>query len=198
MAGQEGPSAAIEVAMTPAYFSMMQRMRKHGVKRRRTRRCGARGDVSFLDHWQWPSSCQAYLFPNRSGKRPIHKDIVCHAITKARRSFIAPQKCILLDPGRIRQKVAKAPGLRVQVVQLMDLARSNGFHFSPMCYWQHEQLALRKGGTTGVPRTSVFQFSRFFPQKSQLKVFFNPANSAKKLWNGPWRTPIGGTALLGC
>ena len=52
------------------------------------RRCGVRGAVSFKASWSWPTR-QNYLFPDRTGKSHIKKDIMCHAIQKARCSFKA-------------------------------------------------------------------------------------------------------------
>ena len=59
----------------------------------RKRRCGVRGAVSFKASWSWPTG-QNYLFPDRTGKSHIKKDIMCHAIQKARCSFKAMESHI--------------------------------------------------------------------------------------------------------
>jgi len=66
----------------------LRRLRKKGKSLVRKRRCGVRGTVSFKDSWSWPTG-QNYVFPDRTGKSHIKKDIVCHAIQKARCSFKA-------------------------------------------------------------------------------------------------------------
>ena len=80
----------------------LHRLRKQGKSRRRTRECGSRGKKQFKDSWTWPSG-NAFLFPNRAGTGHIEKDCVCHAITKARKTFVPPANhAAMLEPRRIR------------------------------------------------------------------------------------------------
>ncbi len=69
-----------------AILPTLRSLRKKGKAVVRKRRRGARGTVSFKDEWCWPTG-QKYLFPDRTGKSHIKKDVVCHAIQKARKSF---------------------------------------------------------------------------------------------------------------
>ena len=69
-----------------AILPTLRRLRKKGKAVVRKRRCGARGTVSFKDEWCWPTG-QKFLFPDRTGKSHIKKDVVCHAIQQARKSF---------------------------------------------------------------------------------------------------------------
>ena len=54
--------------------------------------------MCFDDAWVWPSG-NNYLFPDRTAKSHMKKDAVCHAITKARKSF---GKCTVISPEKIR------------------------------------------------------------------------------------------------
>ena len=54
--------------------------------------------MCFDDAWVWPSG-DNYLFPDRTAKSHMKKDAVCHAITKARKSF---GKCAVINPEKIR------------------------------------------------------------------------------------------------
>ena len=69
-----------------AILPTLRGLRKKGKAVVRKRRCGVRGTVSFKDEWYWPTG-QKYLFPDRTGKSHIKKDVVCHAIQQARKSF---------------------------------------------------------------------------------------------------------------
>lgn len=69
-----------------AILPTLRKLKKEGKTVRRKRNCGVRGQVSFQDSWMWPSG-QKYLFPDRSGKSHLKKDIVCHAIKKIRNTF---------------------------------------------------------------------------------------------------------------
>ena len=71
-----------------AVLPTLRRLRKKGKSLVRNRRCGVRGAMSFKDSWSWPTG-QNYLFPDRTGKSHIKKDMVCHAIQKARCSLKA-------------------------------------------------------------------------------------------------------------
>ena len=71
--------------LTPV-LSKLQSLKKKGVKRKRARNCGARGSVTFVDHWEWPKP-GAYLFPSQRTSGRVKKDAVCHSIVKARKSF---------------------------------------------------------------------------------------------------------------
>ena len=83
-----------------AVLPALRRLRSKGKSCRRTRKCGARRAESFKDTWKWPSG-NGFLFPNRTGKGHVTKDIVCHAIIKARKNF-SPPKAQMLNPTRVR------------------------------------------------------------------------------------------------
>ena len=52
---------------------------------------GMRGQERICDHWKWPSRASGFLFPSKyKPGRPMSKDVVSHAIVKARRSFNLP------------------------------------------------------------------------------------------------------------
>lgn len=64
----------------------LRALKKKGKSVVRKGRCGVRGTLNFKDEWRWPTG-QQYLFPDRTGKSHIKKDVVCHAVQKARNSF---------------------------------------------------------------------------------------------------------------
>ena len=78
-----------------AILPTLRGLKKNGKSVARKRRCGVRGTVSFKDAWRWPTG-QNYLFPDRTGKSHIKKDVVCHALQKVRNSFRA------MDSHKIR------------------------------------------------------------------------------------------------
>ena len=85
-----------------AVLPSLRGLRTKGKSYKRTLKCGARGVKKFQDEWRWPSSGQ-YLFPNQWGTGPKTKDAVCHAISKARKSFKPPKnQAAMLEPHRIR------------------------------------------------------------------------------------------------
>ena len=81
----------------------LRQLRAQGKTYHRTRKCGARGTKRIKDMWKWPPKKQQYLFPNQWGTGPKTKDVVAHAITKARKTFqpTKSQACVL-ETGRIR------------------------------------------------------------------------------------------------
>ena len=76
----------------------LQRLRENGLVARRKRQAGARGQVTVREEWKWPRG-DALLFPSsgRPGK-PMTKDVVSHAIVRARKTFEAQH----IDRSRIR------------------------------------------------------------------------------------------------
>ena len=69
-----------------AILPTLRTLRKKGKSVVRKRRCGVRGTVSFKDKWCWPTG-QKFLFQTGLGSPMIKKDVVCHAIQQARKSF---------------------------------------------------------------------------------------------------------------
>lgn len=92
--------------MMTAYMAKLQSLRKHGKSRRRSRECGARGKRSFIDKWVWPKG-SSYLFPNRKGNDHIKKDVVCHNISKAKKTFSPPASCRIQDVQLVRSHSAR-------------------------------------------------------------------------------------------
>ena len=80
------PCAGEEMPIDTSALKLLQSLKKKGVKRKHTRNCGARGSVTFVDHWEWPKP-GAYLFPSQRTSGRVKKDAVCHSIVKARKSF---------------------------------------------------------------------------------------------------------------
>ncbi|OLQ03028.1 hypothetical protein AK812_SmicGene14072 [Symbiodinium microadriaticum] len=76
----------------------LQRLRDKGLVVRRKRQAGARGQVTVREEWKWPRG-DALLFESegRPGK-PRTKDVVSHAIVRARKTFQAEH----IDRSRIR------------------------------------------------------------------------------------------------
>ena len=92
--------------MLACYLPLLKRLKKTGAKRRRQTHCGARGKHTWVDQWSWPSG-NRFLFPNRTGKAPMSKDIVCHRVVAARQTFVAPKGCMLEDVSNIRTHSAR-------------------------------------------------------------------------------------------
>ena len=89
--------------------SMMQGLRKKGIVVWRTRQAGARGEVRVKDAWHWPKPGSGLLFPSTRNKgQPMTKDIVSHAIVRARQTF----KAAGVDVTRIRSHSGRHRTLR--------------------------------------------------------------------------------------
>lgn len=91
----------VKKIMLSSCLKLLRRLRDHGSSRKKTKSWGACGQRTFKDAWTWPKN-GSFLFPNREGTGPMTKDIVCHNITKVRKSFRAPPGSVLLDPATIR------------------------------------------------------------------------------------------------
>ena len=92
----------VKKMLLSATLPALRSLRTKGKSRRRTRKFGSRGRVVFTDVWRWPKG-NDFLFPNRAGDGHVQKDTVCHAIVKARKSFVAPiNLATMLEPNRIR------------------------------------------------------------------------------------------------
>ena len=78
---------------------------------------GSRGQERFCDKWTWPAHASDYLFPAKyKPGAPMSKDVVAHAIVKARRAFNLPgvnTEAIRSHSGRHRfindMKVSNVP-----------------------------------------------------------------------------------------
>ena len=86
---------------------MLRHLRKRGKVRRRTKQWGACGSRTITDAWQFPKG-KEFLFPNRKGSGPMTKDIVCHNIVRARKTF-RPSSSLaaMLDTSKIRSHSAR-------------------------------------------------------------------------------------------
>ena len=82
---------------------LLRRLRDVGATQKRHRNSGIRGVEKVTDGWKWPSGSGDYLFPSvRNPNIPKTKDLVSHAITRARKSFQPTIKDGLVHPETIR------------------------------------------------------------------------------------------------
>ena len=90
----------VKKVLLSSCLATLRSLRDSGGTRTKTQNWGACGKRKFQDSWRWPKG-NAWLFPSRLGGH-IKKDIICHNITKARKSFHPPPGSILLDTDKIR------------------------------------------------------------------------------------------------
>ena len=91
----------------PAYLPLLRLLRKEGKTVKRMKCWGVLGSRRVDDAWEWPEG-QGRLFPSRcGGEGHASKDSVCHAIVKARKSFVPPAGCSLPDTSLVRSHSAR-------------------------------------------------------------------------------------------
>eukprot|EP00435_Cladocopium_sp_Y103_P020787 s5396_g5.t1 len=72
----------------------LKQLRDKGISKKRSRKQGARGTITYHDRWAWPPEENDYLFPaERSDSKETHrcKDTVCKAIGRLRKTFQPPK-----------------------------------------------------------------------------------------------------------
>ena len=122
-------TAAAQVRKTLMHgcLPLLLRLRKRGKKNSRRLACGGRGEQLVKDSWNWPTG-KDYLFPASTTLGHKTKDLVCHALVKARASFVPPgNTTAVLDVNKIRSHSGRHRAIN-------DLKRSGVDADSAMVY----------------------------------------------------------------
>lgn len=89
-----------------AYMPTLKSLRKKGKSRRQSKDWGVCEKSTFVDKWTWPKG-NNFLFPSRHGTTRISKDVVCHNICQARKTFSPPSSAGVPNVGQVRSHSAR-------------------------------------------------------------------------------------------
>ena len=83
-------AGAVDKRILGALLPKLLKLKQKGVRKKRQRRAGARGFVSWMDVWTWPEKPSGYLFPSHrldAKETRRTKDTACKAVARLRKLF---------------------------------------------------------------------------------------------------------------
>ena len=150
--------------------TILEHLKEVGVKQKRSRCSGARGQIVFWDEWKWPKKSSGYLFPSQrvdSVKPYRSKDAVCKAISKLRRTYEQPVE------GTIRSHTGRHS--MINMLKVLGLPDAVGMQFARI---SNPQVYKRYGNMTGGQLGAFLKRSK--PLQTSLATQYKGLVLAKK------------------
>ena len=132
--------------------TVLKRLKEVGIKQKRVRNAGARGQQVFWDVWKWPKTSSGYLFPAErvdSVKPYRTKDAVSKAISKLRQGYARPVE------GVIRSHSGRHS--MINLLKTLGIAEAVGMQFARI---SNPQVYKKYGNMTEVQLAAALKKSK--------------------------------------